>query len=292
MSDNPSHSADADDHPFLELAAGSRYFLGLPVVVSLTFRNQSSQAEFYRLPQVDLVRTRGLGVILVPKASPDKPMTARFPLPEEGERGFDLRPGEKRTVLCDLSNLGVSFSAGVYSLRVDLPPHDWASISNSVVVEFLALPKTDAEEAARLRRVAGTSPDTGAWGPFLSNNWNTVQLAPSFELAAKKQLALHLFLHRAWYGPAKVADIASAPLDVIDDRHLGAEVATLKYEILKAQGSSRAPLVREVILRGAPGYAWRLGAIDRGDGLLAEGRRAYGPERRFLRPPMSSPYSP
>jgi len=292
MSDEPSHSAHADDHPSLELAAGRRYFLGLPIVVTLTFRNRSSQAEFYRLPQVDLLRTRGLEVTLAPKAGAGKALTTRFPAPEEGERGFDLLPGEMRTMLCDLSNLGVAIAPGTYTLRVSLRPNDWASTSNSVVVELVALPQAGAEEAARLRRVGGPLPDTGAWGPFLSNNWNTVKPGTAFDADAKKQLALHLFLHRAWYGPTRVPDLATTPLDEIDARHLAAEVATLKYEVLTAQGSPRAPLVRDAVLKGAPGYAWRLAAIERGDGLLAQCRRDYGREKKLLRPPASWPYAP
>jgi hypothetical protein len=290
MSDQPSHSAGADDRPSLELAAGRRYFIGLPIVVTLTFHNRSSRAEFYRLPQVDLLRTRGLEVTLAPKAGAGKALTTHFPPPEEGERGFDLLPGETRTTLCDLSNLGVSVVPGTYDLRVSLRPSNWASTSNSVVVELVPLNQAEADEAARLRHVGGT--DTGAWGPFLSNNWNTVKPGPAFDADAKKQLALHLFLHRAWYGPAGVQDLAITALDEIDERHLAAEVATLKYEVLMAVGSPRAPLVRDAVLKGAPGYAWRLAAVDRGAGLLAQGRRDFGREKKFLRPPTRWPYGP
>jgi hypothetical protein len=289
-----SNNPDDAKLPHVKLLAAPRYFLGLPLVVSVTFENRSRDTEFYLLPPLDLTFSRGgdLTVTFVPVGDSGKALTARFPKGEEDEEGFELRPGEKQQRVCDLSNLGISLEPGVYSLTLTLRSRSWSEVSNPVKVELLPLSDADAQEAARLRRLGKAPFDTGAWAPFLRDNWNTVEVSPAFDPEARKQLELHLFLHRALYGPDPLAALDLSPLTSLREPHIEGEVAALRYELLRARKDPNAKAARSALVQGFPELEYRAQAVDRGEGPLASCRKAFGAERQLLRPPASWPYKP
>ncbi len=150
----------------------------------------------------------------------------------------------------------------------------------------------DAGEAARLRRLGRSPVDTGAWAPFLRDNWNTVKIQPSLGAEARRQLGLHLFLHRAVYGPEPVTAIDPSPLAAITEPSLAGEVGALRYELLAARNDPSARRARAALLHAYPGLATRANAVDHGEGELAVLRRSVGASKRHIRPPPRRPYVP
>ncbi len=282
-----------DDAPYVELLAAPRYYIGLPFVVAVTFENRSKDAEFLDLPSLDLLTGRAaMGVHLTPNDPHGKEVNVRFPRPEEDARGMALMPGEKRRMVCDLSNLGVPLVPGKYNLVLTLYVPPGGRPSNSNPVELVALSNADAAEAKRLRAMGGAPTDTGAWAPFLKANWNTVSAPTQFDSDAATHLALHLFLHKAYYGPTKPAQLDPKALDAITLPALSGEVAALRYEVLHAAKSPLAAAARSTLTNSFPGSEARASDVDQNKGSLTTGRRAFGAERTFLRPPASFPYVP
>jgi hypothetical protein len=114
---------------------------------------------------------------------------------------------------------------------------------------------------------------------------------PALSPEAARQLALHLFLHRAFYGPDPVARVDTAPLKSITGPVMGTEAALLELEILAARNDlpGFAALSRSLLARW-PGLRYRLERFERGQGLLAAGRKTFGAEAQFVRPPATRPY--
>ena len=153
------------------------------------------------------------------------------------------------------------------------------SASAPVTVEFVQPPSDQAAEATRLRRPGRTSFDSGSWVPFLLDNWTTVELAPCLGAMARRQLALHLFLHRSIYSSTATALLDASSLRTLGGRILGPEAGALEYEILHARGDFHArDALGGTILKEWSGMAQRLEGARNGRGTIATGRRWWGAE--------------
>jgi hypothetical protein len=296
MSTGQQHINDEDRLPAVEIVAAPRYYIGLPIVVSVTWDNPSADIEFFLMPPLDLTFARGgdISVSLVPVGPDGARLETRFAKGEEYSPTVTVQAGEKRTMVCDLSNLGALMRPGTYGLTLTVRQGSSSRASNQAQIELVSLEAAGAAEAARLRQLGGASPahDTGAWGPFLSRNLNTVVVSPALGQPAQEQLALHLFMHRATWLPGTVAGLDARPLDAIHGPHLAAETSALRYEIARARHDPHATTMRTTLLQQFPGLRHRVEAADHGEGTLAVQRRAFGVESAFVRPPARWPYQP
>jgi len=276
----------------VEIVAAPLYFIGLPIIVSVTWNNDTTDATLFRIPALDLTFDKGgrISVTLTPKDTEGVPLDSGFPRGEEEERGLTIEPGTKRRMVCDLSNMGVVFHPGQYDLTLALI-HPEVYRSNTVPIQLMPLNAEDRHEADRLRRMGGEGGlDTGAWRYFLEQNSNAVKVAQPFSAAARQQLALHLFLQRAVWTPGGVAHIDPTPLHAIHGPHLDAEVAALKYEIMHARHDPHAPKARSEMLARFPGLRHRSESADAGEGQLAEYRSSFGIASDFFGHKTPHPY--
>jgi hypothetical protein len=281
------------DLPKVHVEGEPRYLLGFPLVVAVTFDNSGSKVEFYSLPELDLAFSRGpLSLRLEPLRGGTLLVTQASPI-DEDRMGMALAAGERRRMLLDLSNLASGLQPGRYQLTVSLRDQDYVRASDPVEVEFVVPSPTDATEATRLRRLGEAPLDTGAWAPFLLRNWNTVDVSPNLSAEARAQLALHLFLHRAIYGPQPIARLDPAPLRALRSPVVVPEARVLEYEALCARdGVSAHATVATSIRQQWSGLAFRVERVARGEGFLTAARHAFGAEQEFLRPPTTYPYKP
>jgi hypothetical protein len=286
--------ADADRSPFVEIQAAPRYFIGLPIVISVTWDNRSPEAEFLRMPPLNLLFMQGgrIHVELVPTGPEGAALETGFSAGEEGSPVVALGKLEKRQMVCDLANTGDHFEPGSYDLVLKVNGGGGWRSSNTVHTVLSNLTDRDAAEATRLRRLGDASFDTGAWAPFLTRNMNTVTVAPTLAPAARAQLALHLFLHRAMWTPGPLAKIDPSSLEAIAGANVDGEVAVLKYELAHARKDPAAATARHELLARFPGLGHRLTEIDHGKGTLARYRELDGVEQTFEHPPAHWPYRP
>jgi hypothetical protein len=295
MSTDPNlEIRDIDRAPDVEIAAAAHYYIGLPIIVSVTLINRSSITEFMRTTPLNLPFYGGgnVSVSLVPTDARGILVEARLPQPEDSDPVVMLHHNKKRRMVWDLSCLGVAFKPGRYALTLTIRIGSFMRKSNTVPIELVELREADAREATRLRKLGDATADTGEWGPFLRNNWNTVTPSPDFSPEARAQLALHLFLHRATWIPGGVASLDSTPLDAIHAPQLAGEVAVLKYEIQHARHDRHAAGSRAALLARFPGLRYRVDEIEHGKGTLTAYRDTYGVEATFMRPPEHWPYQP
>jgi hypothetical protein len=196
----------------LAVDAEPKYLLGFPVVVAVTFDNSRNAWNHYGLPMIDLFTEGAVLELELEPVAEGKAMRTGS-LPSDAWRAtFDLGPGEVRRMTWDLTNIGIPMSPGVYRLALRLRFAGRESASAPVTVEFVQPPTDQAAEATRLRRLGQTSFDSGSWVPFLVDNWHTVELAPCLGAMARRQLALHLFLHRSIYSSTATALLDASSL--------------------------------------------------------------------------------
>lgn len=203
-----------------------------------------------------------------------------------------LHPGEKKRMMLDLSNFGLDIQSGIYRLTLTIRINEYSRSSNSVEVEFVTPSLEDMLEATRLRRLGVSPTDTGAWAPFLTRNWNTVEVWSELSPDAARQLALHLFLHRAFYGPDGVGQVDLSALKTFEGTVISAEVPMLEFEIFNARNDAVArDRLGQEILSKLPELNHRLQKILQGKGLLTTGRKWFGAEKEFIRSPLWYPYT-
>jgi hypothetical protein len=273
--------------------AAPSYLVDLPVLVSITYQNEDADSEYYSLPNGNIWgSTPGIGFLLLPVRE-GKTTCVSPHRGEDGERGVPLGAKESRTQTIDLSNYGFKLEPGTYRLSFSLRLGGEEISSAPVEVELRAAAPADAKEAARLRRLGldAQEQDFGHWHYFLSRNWNTVRISPALGTGAKRQLALHAFLHRAFYAPQDVPHLDASGLRAVTDAHLQAEVAALELEMAAARRDPKAPAMEADLLRRHPGMAHRVRAIHDGEGALAMGRQRYGAESDFAQRAPFKPYA-
>jgi hypothetical protein len=289
------HDADPpppsdDELPAMTIAADSRYAIGLPILVAITLENRAQDTDFYGLPRLEPTTTRGPLHARWDNVAAATRIETRLAAAEEDGEGVALGPGESMQLLVDLSNMGTALPPGHHRLSLALVQGKLVRRSNVVEVELVALSAPDAAEASRLRKLGEAPLDSGAWAPFLTNNWTTV--SSSLSPDATRPVALHLALHRAAYGPDAPGQLDPAPFMAITEPHLAAEVAALTHELALARNDPAAAQLHQQIATAWPGLAWRLQANEQGGGMIQDMRTSYGAEKQHLRPPAGVPYHP
>ena len=282
---------DEFEQPAIILEAQARYLSGFPIIISVTFSNESTETRFFDLPEMNLL---GVPDSISLRLEPIRGGVGLSTSPSSyraGVRRLTLEPGESRQMGLELSNFGINIQPGTYRVTLALHVGKHARRSNPVTIEFVKPTVDDAAEAIRLRRLGISPTDTGAWAPFLKNNWNTVTVSRNLSQEAMRQLGLHLFLHRALYGPTRVAQLDVSPLREISGPVLRAEAALLEFEILTIRNDAGAAgSLREAILESWPALRFRVERLAEEKGLLTRGRKLFGAEKEFNQPPASYPY--
>jgi hypothetical protein len=278
--------------PRIVTEAEPRYLLGFPLLVAVTFDNRNNKdAEFYDIPDLSVFYGHGTLGVRLAAVGGGEAREIKPSLMEEDRRGVTLSAGERKTMLVDLSNFGLDIHAGQYDLTVTLRVAAQQRSSEAVRITFAAASPTDATEAARLRGLGGPQGSHGAWSPFLTANRSTVRSSPQLSPEATAQLALHLFLHYAIYGPRGVGQLGLDQLKHIRQPSLAAEVAAMAFEIRAAQldEAGRKALLETVANRW-PGIRYRLEPVLAAEGFLAGYRQGLGPDSPFARPGAPAPY--
>ncbi len=281
--------------PPIRVEVFSEYLVGFPYIVSIVCYNPSDKSEFYNLPEANLLSAPGPVAFTLIDADGNR---LEFPAAStktgEGPSiGFTLSSGGTRRMLFDLSNLNVQPDPGEYTLEATYTWEHGTSDAPPETVTFIDPSSGDSTIAAILR--SRTDSEKALWSHFLRYNWRTIYTrrpAPKKEIAegravdasglseeGRESLALHLFLHRATYGPKSVAELSPAETEAFAEGPLKGEAAVLRYEILTARGDASASTERKKILDRFPGLKWRIEAIDEGNGRLRRLRRRYGPEQ-------------
>lgn len=283
--------------PMITVELEPVYVLEYPILVAVLLNNETTDTDYLDLPELGLLfPLDSLAVDLQPvNGDPRVRLGPSFAFRDENLFRTELMAGQAKRMLIDLSKFGQPLRPGRYELTASIFNGPGVSRSSSPVqVEFIEPSAAEHSEAERLRRLGlgAKAVDSGSWGPFLTNNWNTISLPQTVGEQAYRQLALHLCLHKAAYGPEPLARF---PLDACRKLRgpvLSAEAAILEYELLVARGSEANRLAaRSTIVQRWPALEFRLDKIDRGEGLLTVLRKGYGVEKDLPLPPGRLPYT-
>lgn len=274
----PADSEPPDEAaPPIELVAEPEYWLGFPMIVQVTVQNRSASRSWYALPSCRLLRAPG-------------PVAFRFHGPADqvvelpaastraGEgpaQGFDLEPGQSRTMLFDVSELEPDLTAGTWRLQGVYTTRNGTSTSPPVSLTLVAPGRDDAAGAARLRGANGSG--EASWSRFLDQGLEDL---PEVELSAPawRHLAFHEAVHRVVQGRTRLAEVDPATFDGFDETALAGEAALLRLEVLEARQDPAAASLRAQVTARWPGLAWRLEELTAGRGFLGELRRRAGKE--------------
>jgi hypothetical protein len=272
--------------PPITLEVAREYWLGFPMIVAVTVSNSTPQRTFYHLPECDLFTTTGPVEFLFTSGSDVVRFGAASRQRREGPpRGFTLRPGESRRMLFDLAGLEPQLHAGTWRVEARYHASLGASVAPPVTVRIVQPEEADAQAAVALRR--DNDVKTASWLYFLQANWRTVNPA-GLSARGRAALALHLFLHRAIYGPQPVAELRAEDLQM--EGATEAEAAIYRLEILTARKDTRAAAEASALLTKWPGMRWRVEEVNKSEGLLTRARQAWGAERSD-KPPGPVPYA-
>jgi hypothetical protein len=283
--------------PAITVESEAQYVLEFPILVAIILHNETIETDYLNLPRLGLLYPLdSIAVDLQPvNSGPQIRLGPSFAFRDQNLFRTELMAGQTMRMLIDLSQFGQSLSAGQYQLKVSIFERPGVSrSSSSVKVEFLEPSVIDRTEAARLRRLGlrNNSGDFGSWQPFLTSNWNTVSLSPSFSEKASHQLALHFALHRAAYGPEPLSRFPVEVFQRLRGPVLSAEAASLVYELLVARGDkNELETARSSLLKTWADLKARLDQIDNGEGLLNTLRKGYGIEKDPPLPPGKHPYT-
>jgi hypothetical protein len=283
--------------PAISVEAEAQYVLGYPILVSVILHNETADTDFLNLPELGLLLPiDSLAAVLQPiDGSSEIRLGPSFTFRDENLFRTELMAGQIKRMLIDLSQFGRPLSHGQYQLSLSI--FDGSSVSRSsspVRVEFIEPSPAERTEAERLRRLGLRAHvvDCGSWQPFLISNWNTVSLSQTLGEKASHQLALHLYLHRAAYGPETLDHLPIDDLRKLRGPVLSAEAGCLEYEILALRGNkTELEAARSRLLQTWPGLKVRLEQIENGQGLLTTLRKGYGVEKDPPLPVGSRPYN-
>lgn len=278
-----------EETPQIVLHGAQRYLIGLPMLVALTYENHSKDSDFFSLSAFDPTTTRANLRVLMEPLTGGQRLETGF-APEDEPTGFSLLTGQSSRQLLDLSNLGVRFEPGVYRLSAALRMGRHARSSNSIELEIAPPPSADLAGITALRQMGQAASDTGAWAPFLTRNPRAVAVPTSISAVSRELLLLHLFLHQAAYGQATLSGLSLEPLATIKEPSLQAECAALRYELLVSRHDPSAPTHRSAMLSRYAGLSFRAEAVDRGEGQLAQWRKAFGAERQHRKSSIPQPH--
>jgi hypothetical protein len=277
--------------PGVVLEAEPRYLLGLPMLVAVTYDNSGGATQYLTLPELTYWTSKGSFRLNFEPVGAGTPMTTAATPLEMDEKGMVLNPGEAVRMPLDLSNFVTGLKPGTYKLTFTLVDGPHARSSQPVAVLVEAPSAADLAVAERLRRMAKVPVDTGGWGPFLTRNWNTVAPVSGLSAQAQRQVRLHLFLHRAFYGPQGPGQLDLSPLKALDGAVQEPEGQILMLEgLAAAKGAQTAQKQGNALVAKWPGLSRRVKETLDGHGVIAGGRGTFGAEAKRLRPPATQPY--
>lgn len=271
--------------------------LGAPILVAVTVTNPRPERTYLALPPVEWFAVPPpVEFRLVPaEAGPDAEaivLPAREIQRGEGPpRGMLLGPGQSHRALVDLSELAPPLHAGRWRLGAryfafPLPPVAAPELELEVVE-----PATKASAVALARLRARHQDREPSWNAVLLQNERTIEDDELADLDPRSRaaVALHLWLHRAAYGPTPVASLDPGTLAGLGVGPLEGEVAVLAHELLTARGDPSAPALASAVVARWPGLAWRIEDDLAGQGLVQMLRSVVGAERPAPAAPL--PYS-
>jgi hypothetical protein len=287
--------------------AFDEYLEGFPMIFAVTVYNSTEHVTYYGLPPFGLLSMSPPLQIVLRKEDGTEYVYEERSVEQDKipGQGFKLEPGDRRRVLFDLGNLPPQLEAGSYRMKVRLISERRRSAAEPAPVQVREPDPADSSTAALLRTI--NDEDEPGWAVFIRYNWHTIYTrrpAPKKEVAegravdasglseeGREALALHLFLHRATYGPGEVAELDPGDTEAFARGPLEGEAAVLRYEILVARDDPAAEKKRKEILEQFPGLQWRVEAIENGNGWLRRLRRMYGAEQDFTTEPDFFPYT-
>lgn len=262
--------------------------LGAPILVAVTVTNPRPERTYLALPPVEWFAVPPpVEFRLVPaEAGADDDDAIVLParevqLREGPPRGMLLGPGQSHRALVDLSELAPPLHAGRWRLGAryfafPLPP----TAAPEVELEVIE-PATEASAKALAGLRARHQDREPSWNAVLLQNERTIEDEELADLDAQSRaaVALHLWLHRAAYGPTPVAGLDPGALAGLGVGPLEGEVAVLVHELLAARGDPGAPALASAVVARWPGLAWRIEDDLAGQGLVQMLRAVVGAER-------------
>ncbi len=282
--------------PNITIETEAQYVLEFPILVSVTLHNKTTDTDYLDIPELGLLfPLDSLAVDLQPinEGQPSR-LGPTFTFRDRNLFRTELMAGQTKRSIIDLSQFGQSLIPGQYQLKVVI--FNGPSISRAsppVTVEFIKPTEKEHAEASRLRQLGlrTHAADSGSWQPFLINNWNTVSVSQSVDERAFHQLALHLFLHRAAYGPESITQLSLDMLQQLQGNVLSAEAASFEYEIITTKGDkAERQNARYRLLQKWPDLQTQFDRIENSKGLLTLLKRGYGTEKGPPLPPGPHPY--
>lgn len=278
--------------PIVHLEGPTTHRRGLPLFVLVELENPHPKRTYFTIPDLDWFRVPPpVQFVVTGSDGVERELPRSASGAGEGDpKGFRLGPGERRTMLYDLSESLFDPPLGSLRIAARCPVGPLVARGPAMTVEIEALPEPEHAAVARLRNAhARRSP---SWNAFVSDNFRTIEPEELEELsqASLDALCLHLFLHRAVYGPRGVDSISLDPLDAATEGPAGLEAAVLRHEGLVARGDPGAQALERRLVSERPGIAWRLTANAKGKGRVTSLRTIVGAGRRSPPPPTPLPY--
>jgi hypothetical protein len=268
--------------------------LGAPILVAVTVANPRPERTYYALPPIEWFAVPPpVELVLTPPGAGAEPVALPVRLVDLHEgppRGMTLRPGQSHRALVDLSELLPPLYAGRWRLgaRYHAPPLPAVEAAEAEL-EVVEPSAASAKALAGLRRRhEGREP---SWNAVLLHNTRTIEDEELADLDpdSRAAIGLHLWLHRAVYGPTPTAALDPTALASLGVGPLEGEAAVLSHELRVARGDPGAAALAAAIVARWPGLQWRLEEGEAGQGLVQTLRRVVGAERPSAPAPL--PYS-
>lgn len=253
----------------LEVDAAPVHVLGFPLNVAITVGARNPSASLKRLPLAGAESLNGVEITIVRRGAGGAPFVHKpaDPLVDEqsGAVSFSLRPGERRRMLLEVSELlPASTTPGTYELRLSYRA-EWGSSTKGPPksIDFRA---PGAREKAELDRRRPELERAGAW-----DAWTLSPLERSSGPPSSTQEPSLLFYELWRYLRDPRTRLMSVDLKLVDALAplYAPEAALLKAELLAARGDRRAyERQLEQVRRRYPGMRWWLEAMANGTSEL------------------------
>jgi hypothetical protein len=264
----------------LELEALPEYVQGFPLPVALTLTNVSAGTGVNDIPGWTPWSVGRAALTFGFVDAGGKRHEVVLPRPKGDVMGESYGPKQGRRMLFDMSLLHGLPPAGAYTLDVAFTDGHERARSNPARIVFKHASHEDAAAAAKLAHGA-------SWGEFVGGNWRTVKV-PALSAPAQQQMALHVFVQRAVYGPEKLAEQPLAWLDALAHGPFAPEAELYRVELLAARKDPRARAVADALVARTPGLRDAVTSALAGAGELSFLRQSVGAERGD--PPGPIPY--
>ena len=254
--------------------------VALPLFAEVTLANDTEGSEYYDLLQcapfhppfpIEFTFSAGTERVVLPARSASGG--------GERQKGFDLKPGEARTFVVDLSELEMAPPAGTWACEARWIMRHEEPRSPLAEVTLKAASATDVPLLAGLRRLGGAG--SPSWTNFIQAPDALAHGALFQGLSDQARFALvpYFILHQVVHGPEPLSAFPPEFLAPHLEGPWGSEAGVLSWELLWARGAPDLAQRRQTLLQRWPGVSFRVAQIESGYGLLTTLRRTYGRER-------------